>query len=442
MTTYPAWLMQNFHNYWKLPSNLLQIQKEKEGTLLWLAENQPLPLEFEEQLPLLHEIGFVDARFKSTSKGIQLSFDLLEVMESFYLEKYPVKQLPVNRLSEIGRRLYYLARPLIPRSIQIKFRQKLAKVQGKSTFPAWPIDNRFDSLMQKLLAQAMSVSGIGKIPILGWWPDQKQFTIALRHDVETAVGVQNIKPLVALEKKYGFRSTWYFVPERYPFDKALLRELQDDGCEIGVHGLYHDGKLFDSHQEFQQRAAKINRYLDEWQTVGFASPSALRRLDWICEELDIIYDSSVPTSEVFGPQSGGCCSLFPFFIGNNIIELPITMPQDHTLFEILQETSIKTWLGCLNFIRENHGLLFVIVHPDYVLTPERLHWYEEFLEHLADEQQGWMTMPSEIAQWWKTRHDSEVTIKDGKPVIIGPAYDRGQVEWANLEDKTIYFTKE
>ena len=60
------------------------------------------------------------------------------------------------------------------------------------------------------------------------------------------------------------------------------------------------------------------------------------------------------------------------------------MPQDHTLFEILRETSIRRWVQKSNWVAHNHGLVNVLVHPDYLLSDRRLDLYEQLLIHLSE----------------------------------------------------------
>ena len=67
-----------------------------------------------------------------------------------------------------------------------------------------------------------------------------------------------------LEMDLGFRSSFNFVPERYEVSPALRQLLTENGFEIGVHGLNHDGKLFSSESIFRQRARHINDYLERW----------------------------------------------------------------------------------------------------------------------------------------------------------------------------------
>src|SRR2546421_85505 len=76
------------------------------------------------------------------------------------------------------------------------------------------------------------------------------------------------------------------------------------------------------------------------------TPARRRVFDWL-GELPFSYDCSVPHSDPFEPQPGGCCSVWPFFVGS-LVELPYALPQDHTLFTILRAGSIAVWLEQLD----------------------------------------------------------------------------------------------
>ena len=54
------------------------------------------------------------------------------------------------------------------------------------------------------------------------------------------------------------------------------------------------------------------------------------------------FDMSVPNVATYDPQPGGCCTVMPYFLGE-ILELPVTMSQDYTLFNILDDYSIGVW---------------------------------------------------------------------------------------------------
>ena len=113
----------------------------------------------------------------------------------------------------------------------------------------------------------MAAAGRDRVPMLGLWPRRARYGVVLRHDVEGSEGVRNVAALRRLEEAAGLRSIWNFVPERYPFDWSTTTDLQQAGHEIGVHGLYHDGKLFSSRREFVRRAETHQRL-----PVGLGSP--------------------------------------------------------------------------------------------------------------------------------------------------------------------------
>ena len=150
--------------------------------------------------------------------------------------------------------------------------------------------------------------------------------------------MREIPRLLEVEQRHGFRSSWNFVAEDYRIPEGTFDEIRAAGGEVGLHGIKHDGKLFASRARFEADLPKIHRYLADWDAAGFRSPATHRNADWM-PDIGSSYDSSFPDTDPFEPQSGGCCSIFPFFLGD-MVELPITLVQDHTLFEILRERSI------------------------------------------------------------------------------------------------------
>ena len=218
------------------------------------------------------------------------------------------------------RNIYYNLKPHIPKRILIAFRRNLIKLQKMSCNGIWPIDEK------------------AGVPPKGWcgWPENKKFSLVMMHDVETVRGYEKCYKLMELVRESGFKSSFNFVAERYSISPELRSSLVKNGFEVGVHGLYHDGKLYKSEKIFLERAIKINQYLKEWNAVGFRSPSMHSNLEWI-HNLDIKYDSSTFDTDPFEPQSEGTGTIFPFLVSSNsvygnYVELPYTLPQDSTLF--------------------------------------------------------------------------------------------------------------
>lgn len=328
--------------------------------------------------------------------------------DHFRLERYQGERRQAASL-----RAFYAVKPAIPRPVQLGLRRLYARRQARRAFPAWPIEPLLVDRQREELRRRLRASGGDQLPIVNFWPRGKRFAAILTHDVEGPAGVANVPSVQALERRHGFVSSWNFVAEDYPIPADLFASLRAAGCEIGLHGIHHDGKLFRDRTSFASQLPKIHDYLSAWDAVGFRSPATHRNPDWMAE-LGCLYDSSFPDTDPFEPQSGGCCSIFPFFIGA-LVELPITLTQDHTLFEILRERTIRLWTEKSDWIIRRHGLINVIVHPDYLLSPERLGFYERFLVYLRERIErdaGWHALPHEVATWWRTRSTLMATRPD------------------------------
>jgi peptidoglycan/xylan/chitin deacetylase (PgdA/CDA1 family) len=294
----------------------------------------------------------------------------------------------------LSKLLFYLIKPYVPRRLQITLRRRAALLKRRKVGCFWPIDPK-----------------AGKSPA-DWpgWPDGKQFALVLTHDVDTQKGHNRCHELLDLEERLGFRSSFNFVPERYKVSAQLLIDVKKRGFEVGVHGLKHDGKLYLSKKNFNERASKINGYLKKWGAVGFRSPAMHHKLEWI-HALDIQYDLSTFDTDPFEPQPDGIGTIFPFWINNNsdggYVELPYTLPQDFTLFVLLKETSINIWREKLDWIAKNNGMALLNTHPDYMnfdgskllLEEYPFEYYKDFLLYVENKYRGryWCALPKDVA---------------------------------------------
>src|SRR5262249_3291911 len=153
-----------------------------------------------------------------------------------------------------------------------------------------------------------------------------------------------------------------FVPERYPLARSKLDGLRARGHEVGVHGLQHSGKLFSSRREFEWRRDRINEYIAKWQVVGFRSPATYRN-PFVLRELKAAYDSSFMANAPLDAQRGGVCSAFPFMLDDRMVELPIPLPMDHTLVNVLRQDVPTACRAKLDGVRGQHGLALPLFHP-------------------------------------------------------------------------------
>jgi hypothetical protein len=245
------------------------------------------------------------------------------------------------------------------------------------------------------------------------WPQGRQFAFVLTHDVESAAGVAKCRQLMDVEKKWGFHSSFNFIPEgSYRISRDFREGLAQSGFEVSLHDLYHDGTLYRSRNEFARSATRINEYLKEWGAAGFRSGFMFHNLEWL-HDLDIEYDTSTFDTDPFEPQPDGAGTIFPFWKegprGQGYVELPYTLPQDSTLFLLLGERTPAIWQEKTDWLAGKGGMVLLNVHPDYVGfsdAPPRFDtypvgFYEQFLKYVR-EKHGmalWNPLPRELARW-------------------------------------------
>src|SRR4051794_27583712 len=301
---------------------------------------------------------------------------------------------------------YYLLKPLIPRRAQLALRRAYAPRQARREFPAWPNE---DVLVRRRHARwraKLDATGAERLPIVGLWPGEHASAAVVTHDVEGPEGIARIGEILELEARHGIVSSWNFCGDWYEIPGDAFERVRAAGCEVGLHGIKHDGRLFSSRETFTAELPKIHAKLGEFGAVGFRSPATHRNAEWM-HELGCLYDSSFPDTDPFEPQGGGCCSIWPYEFGD-VIELPITLIQDHTMWEILRRDDIALWTDKAQWVAERNGLVNVIVHPDYLDRPERLAAYEQLLAFLRGLSGSWHALPRDVAAWWRDRRELRI----------------------------------
>ena len=323
------------------------------------------------------------------------NFNLKETFKTILLEKFFKKKIPI-----------YTKFPF--HYHKIPFRDLIAKTLNllqyhsyTPYYPNWPIDKSIELLkyiQAKLKAQKQ------KIP----WPKNKKFAVALTHDVDTGKGLSHIEDLAKIEESFNLTSCWNIVGNYYPINHLLLSSLVSRGHEIGSHGYNHDNKLaFLPKDEIRQRFKIALENLKDYDVKGFRSPSLLRT-DALYEVLPefFLYDSSRPDTEMFSPINfyNGCATIFPYK-HNNLIELPLTIPQDAhlILLNYRPKRILEFWIKKFEFIKKLNGLAVVNTHPEthFSANKKMMPIYKEFLEIIKKETKAWIVNPIEIANYTK-----------------------------------------
>jgi peptidoglycan/xylan/chitin deacetylase (PgdA/CDA1 family) len=349
--------------------------------------------------------GFI-AYSAADLRRVCVPFDLDEAFNSYVSETWSAGTVQ-RKLSTRQLSVFYSLKKFIPRRAQLIGRRLLIRWQGLPEFPAWPLDRSVARLLRFYARCVLAAAGRTEAPFRWFWPDGFRAALILTHDVESREGLRMAVELADLEEERGLRSSFNIVALGYEIDDGIVRELRERGFELGVHGVRHDRSMFSSRSAFEAQRAAVSSAAAQLGATGFRSPATHRVFEWL-GELPLSYDCSIPHSDPFEPQPGGCCTLWPFFIGS-LVELPYTMPQDHTLFTLLGHRSPDLWLRQVESIEAEHGLAQCVSHPDpgYLGDPAKRALYAEFLDRVATRAGLWKTLPGRVASWWRTR-DAEV----------------------------------
>jgi hypothetical protein len=345
-----------------------------------------------------------DERWKALEgrTGLTIARDASDWYEHLVYERWcasaHTRGLPPTALS-----LFYRVKRLIPRPVQLSLRRMLIKRQDSSTFPAWPFEVAGTELLRISFADALLDRGVDTVRFPWFWPDGAMAAVTLTHDVESADGLTRASVVAEWEEQHGFRSSFNIVSNWYPIDMAQVHRLKSRGHEIGSHAIRHDRSLFASRDGFERQLPLLREAANRFGAVGFRSPATHRVVAWLAE-LPFSYDCTMPHSDPYEPIPGGTASTWPFFHGD-VLELPYTAPQDHTLFNLLGQRDGTLWQEQLERVVACHGLFQLVTHPDSdcLGRPVIGEAYRTVLRTVARRDDVWVALPRDVAGWWRRR---------------------------------------
>jgi hypothetical protein len=371
---------------------------------------------------------------------IRLPFDLSEIITNLTHERYV--EHASRYTSRLIRQLYYAFRPVLPISLRSPLQTLYLESRQQPRFPSWPVDTTVDDLLTRLLLLSLKSSGLNSLPFIWFWPDSAIACSIMTHDVESEEGKQFCSALMDVDEEFGVPASFQIVPEsRYSVTPEFIDGFRRRNFEVNVQDLSHDGRLFWHLKEFKNRVKKINSYGRDYNAAGFRSAILYRRQEWF-DLLDFEYDMSVPNTGHYDPQPGGCCTVMPYFIGN-ILELPVTTSQDHTVFHVFKSYSLDLWLSQIDSIISKAGLISFIVHPDYVIQRRAMDTYKDLLlelRRLQSTRNLWIAYPGEVNRWWRDRAAMTLAFKNGEWVIEGHGSEKASIAFATLDSDRVVYT--
>jgi peptidoglycan/xylan/chitin deacetylase (PgdA/CDA1 family) len=341
------------------------------------------------------------------------------IAQHYLFEEYLASE---DRQPPSRMQAYYRIKSLIPAAVRHRLNSAAIRMRARREFPRWPCESALIDYWSDWLRIGLHTLKKTDAWHIGFWPDGMKSCIVLTHDVEGPLGMSRMERMADLEERYNFRSSWNLPLAQYEIDWNLIERLRQRGFEFGAHGLSHDGRLFRSESDFSELAPMLQERARTHGLKGFRAPSTLRRAEWITR-MSFDFDCSFSDSDPYEPQPGGTCSLFPFFLAH-LVELPYTMPQDHTLIHLLHRSPMQIWSMKAKWIESLGGMILTLVHPDYCGSGEYFAEYETLLKQLNDFQLAWRALPSEVSAWWRRRDQMRLTVRGDTPSIEGPGSER------------------
>ena len=298
-----------------------------------------------------------------------------------------------------------------PRQIRNLFMSS-ARVRALATKPENDKRQLFNHTLQLDFLRRILVRAIEKLSkkVLQkkTWNGRK-YACLLTHDIDSRMGLHEARVLKRMEEKYDLPSAWYIPSAHFRLDSPTIRELANNG-EIGSHDTRHDGRLARlSREKMMERLSSSRRVLSKFAgcaVEGFRAPLLQHSLG-IMDALRSVgysYDTSIPTWEPKHPSTmkpQGIGTVFPMII-NGVVEVPVTLPQDHQMMHVLNydpKGTIEIWKHSMSTIKEMGGLCVFLVHPDYELAySKNIGVYEDLLSIIKTDHDSWTALPRDISK--------------------------------------------
>ncbi|WP_042705936.1 polysaccharide deacetylase family protein [Methanomicrobium mobile] len=311
-------------------------------------------------------------------------------------------------------------------------------------FPHYESSNR-DVFVPKV--SAMLTKEEENIPI---YPSGKSFAVCLTHDIdvlfvslrangltcmrsacnlkilETLKNIRsladkkrpyfNLTDILDIEEKFDAKSSFYFLalaPNEmsYNYDlneiSELLFEIDERGCEVGLHGGHNAWNTYDNLISEKERlenvlGKKVAGYRNH--CLKFKVPDTWE----ILAKAGFKYDTTFGYADCVGFRSGMCFPYYPYNLNTknyvNILEIPLIV-MDVTLFNsymrLTPKCALKLIKELIDTVADLHGVFTLLWHNSSIIKGTmECEMYEKILSYCL-EKNAWMTSGIEICEWFK-----------------------------------------
>ncbi|NAZ25418.1 MAG: hypothetical protein GU357_06640 [Thermofilum sp.] len=281
------------------------------------------------------------------------------------------------------------------------------------------------------------------------WPDGFKFAVCLTHDIDTIypswrytiftslkllsrfqikAGVDrliakvsettknpfwNFKKIMEIEKSYDAKSTFFFKatnkdPAGWIYDieslKDVLKDISDEGFEIGLHGGYYS---FNNPHALLEEKIRLEKVLGRpvigirMHYLRFEIPYTWRML----KDIGFKYDTTFGYPDMPGFRNGICYPFKPYDLYQkeiiDILEIPLNV-MDNTLFHIGIEKGWEIVKKIIYYTEKYSGVVTILWHNttfDNVFWGNWSKFYNKLLHYLA-EKKAWITTAEDIYKYW------------------------------------------
>lgn len=412
----PQFLHENNIQFWRYDN--AQVPVKIDGDVAFTVSINGLYRLRNQSLVSVERIGGFDLLYRvKGTRTYLVAFDLLNLFDSTLNES--LEDVPSTAFRLLAQLPFSYS--LIPKPARDYLLRRSA---SRQSIPQYSRFCLIDGLSYLFLALLL-IASKRIIPTLSFWKDDRKYTFAVTHDVESKNGFEKQSlNLRQIEERLGIKSLWNFPSHRYHISQDGIRDLVQKHI-VGVHDTTHDGRLsLLKDDEIVQRLTCCRERISNLtgsRVNGFRAPllqhshSLLRGV----HEAGFTYDSSCPTWEPVSSLNGkshGVGTVFPLNL-DGLTELPVTLTQDHQMIYLLKthpEKCVQHWLEQANWIKQVGGMVLLLVHPEYSFSaPEYLPLYRILLSTFALDKTCWITTTDDLAVWWRMRSKSSAKEIDG-----------------------------
>ncbi|OPY37230.1 MAG: hypothetical protein A4E34_00023 [Methanoregula sp. PtaU1.Bin006] len=207
------------------------------------------------------------------------------------------------------------------------------------------------------------------------------------------------------------RRTWRHLGRRYnwndPDIARLIRSLENDGWEVGLHGSFDS---FNSQEKIHEEKKSLERIIKmplagtRQHNLNLAIPDT-----WLIHEKEqFLYDTTLGSNRCTGFRWGTSFPFRPISLSErravNVLQLPLII-EDIPFFR-----NPDPWADFLLLFNETmvyNGNLTLLWHPAVLNSLEFPSWsgtYKKILDYCSGKN-AWISSGREIAGWWHKREE-------------------------------------